>query len=182
MKLEQNCHHHTAHSDVAPTEGVRQIVLAGNPNVGKSVFFGFLTGIYVDVSNYPGTTVEISRGRMEDTEILDTPGIYGVSSFNDEERVARDIILGADIILNIVDAMHLERDLFLTQQIIDMGKPVVVALNFMDEVGKANLSIDIDLLSDRILRGDNPDDWLDPMFDVSQDGSVDRRRPRVGCC
>lgn len=148
MKTQHAFHHHAPHSDEAPIEGLRQVVLAGNPNVGKSVFFGHLTGIYVDVSNYPGTTVEISRGRMENTEILDTPGIYGVSSFNDEERVARDIILGAEVVLNIVDAMHLERDLFLTQQIIDMGKPVVVALNFMDEVGKAKLAIDVDLLAD----------------------------------
>ncbi len=148
MQEKQLYHHHSPHADEAPAKGAKQIVLAGNPNVGKSVFFGFLTGIYVDVSNYPGTTVEISRGRMDDSEIMDTPGIYGVSSFNDEERVARDIILEADVILNVVDAVHLERDLFLTQQIIDMGKQVVVALNFMDEVPKAGLIIDVDLLQD----------------------------------
>jgi ferrous iron transport protein B len=148
MKVEHLYHHHTPHTDEPPQNEVKRVVLAGNPNVGKSVFFGYLTGIYVDVSNYPGTTVEIARGHMGETEILDTPGIYGVSSFNDEERVARDIILEADLILNIVDAVHLERDLFLTQQLIDMGKPVVVSLNFMDEVTKANLKIDVDLLQD----------------------------------
>ena len=126
--------------------GARKIVLAGNPNVGKSVFFGRLTGAYTEVSNYPGTTVEVSRGRIDADELLDTPGIYGVSSFNDEERAARDIILDADTILNVVDATHLERDLFLTRQIIDMGKPMVVALNFIDEAEKTGLQIDVDLL------------------------------------
>ncbi len=148
MPVAQSCHHHSSHADESLPAGARRIALAGNPNVGKSVFFGFLTGIYVDVSNYPGTTVGISKGRMGDSVLLDTPGIYGVSSFNDEERVARDIILKADLVLNVVDAMHLERDLFLTQQIIDMGKPVVVALNFMDEVEQSGLTIDLDLLRD----------------------------------
>jgi len=124
-----------------------KIVLAGNPNVGKSVFFNALTGVYVDVSNFPGTTVDISSGKYKDMVVMDTPGVYGVSSFNDEERVARDVILYADIVLNIVDALHMERDLFLTQQIIDMGKPVVVALNMMDEVKKNGIEIDIDELS-----------------------------------
>lgn len=129
---------------------VRSVVLAGNPNVGKSLFFGHLTGLYAEVSNYPGTTVEISRGRLGEADLIDTPGIYGVSSFNDEERVARDIILGADVILNVVDATHLERDLFLTRQLIDMGKPLVVALNFMDEVERDGLFVDVALLAERL--------------------------------
>lgn len=138
------------HQHTAPTHSreIKKIVLAGNPNVGKSVFFGFLTGLYVEVSNYPGTTIEVAIGEWQGHQILDTPGIYGVSSFNDEEKAARDIILEADIIVNIIDATHLERDLFLTQQIIDMGKPVVVALNFYDEIERAGLKIDIDLLHD----------------------------------
>ena len=113
---------------VAPASA-RRIVLAGNPNVGKSVFFNALTGLYVDVSNFPGTTVEITQGRWGDDQVIDTPGIYGVASFNDEERVARDIIVEADAVVNIVDAVHLERDLFLTLQLIDMDIPLVVALN-----------------------------------------------------
>ncbi|MCM8899748.1 ferrous iron transport protein B [Caldicoprobacter algeriensis] len=125
----------------------KKIVLVGNPNVGKSVFFNALTGSYVDVSNFPGTTVDISSGRYKDMVVMDTPGVYGVSSFNDEERVARDVILYADIILNVVDALHIERDLFLTQQIIDMGKPVVVALNMIDDVKKNGIEIDVDKLS-----------------------------------
>ncbi len=119
-----------------------KIVLVGNPNVGKSLIFNELSGMNVDVSNYPGTTVELIKGLYGACEVYDTPGIYGVSSFNDEESVARDIILEGDIILNIADATHLERDLFLTQQLIDMGKRVVVLLNFMDEVKKHKMLID----------------------------------------
>ncbi len=128
-------------------EGVKKIVLAGNPNVGKSIFFNAFTGIYVDVSNYPGTTLEISSGKYQENVVIDTPGVYGVSSFNDEEIVARDVIASADIVINIVDAVHLERDLFLTQQIIDMGIPVIVALNMMDEAKKNGLDVNIDELS-----------------------------------
>ncbi|WP_461205772.1 ferrous iron transport protein B [Clostridium sp. DL1XJH146] len=127
--------------------GAKKIVLAGNPNVGKSVFFNYFTGLYVDVSNFPGTTVDISSGKLNKDIVIDTPGVYGVSSFNDEERVARDIILYADIVVNVVDALHMERDLFLTQQIIDMGKEVIVALNMMDDVKRNGMKIDIDKLS-----------------------------------
>lgn len=124
----------------------KKIVLAGNPNVGKSIFFNYLTGIYVSVSNYPGTTLDISSGKMGDAAVFDTPGVYGVGSINDEERVARDFIMSADIIINVVDASHLERDLFLTQQLIDLNKKMIVALNMMDEVKKNNITIDLDAL------------------------------------
>ncbi len=143
-----NCHNMTAKVDIDTK--AKKIVLVGNPNVGKSVFFRGLTGVYVDVSNFPGTTVDISSGRYQDMVVMDTPGVYGVSSFNDEERVARDVILYADMILNVVDAVHLERDLFLTQQIIDMGKPVVVALNMMDEVRRNGIVIDVEKLSQEL--------------------------------
>lgn len=125
-----------------------KLVLVGNPNVGKSVFFNALTGIYVDVSNFPGTTVDISHGVYKDYIVMDTPGVYGVSSFNDEERVARDVILEGDIILNVVDAVHMDRDLFLTQQLIDMGKRVIVALNMMDDVKRNGLQVDVKKLSE----------------------------------
>ncbi len=127
----------------------KHIVLVGNPNVGKSVFFHYLSSIYVDVSNYPGTTVEINSASLnKDTSIKDTPGIYGVSSFNDEEKVARDVILYSDEILNVVSAISLERDLFLTKQLIDMGKPLVVAINQMDEAKGIALDIDLNKLSE----------------------------------
>lgn len=141
-----HCHDLSYHLNIP--KDAKKIVLAGNPNVGKSVVFNALTGMYVDVSNFPGTTLEIAYGRYGKDVILDTPGVYGISSFNDEEKVARDVILGADVVINVVDAVHLERDLFLTQQIIDTGIPVVVALNMVDEAESQGIRIDVDLLSD----------------------------------
>ncbi|MCW2277187.1 ferrous iron transport protein B [Heliophilum fasciatum] len=125
----------------------KKLVLAGNPNVGKSVFFNHFSGMYVDVSNYPGTTLDIAHGHYGEWVIVDTPGIYGLSSFNDEERIARDVIIQADQVLNVVSALHLERDLFLTQQIIDTGVPVIVALNMVDEARRQGIAIDIDGLA-----------------------------------
>lgn len=128
-------------------KGTKKLVLVGNPNVGKSIFFNYLTGLYVEVSNYPGTTVEILKGRYKNFIVYDTPGIYGLSSFNDEERIAKNIIMDADVILNVVDAVNLERDLFLTLQLIDSGKPVVVALNMMDEAEQKKIKINVERLS-----------------------------------
>ncbi len=127
-------------------DGLKRLVLVGNPNVGKSVVFNYLTGSYVDVSNFPGTTVDVSQGKYKNYIVLDTPGIYGVSSFNDEEKVARDVILDADLLLNVVDGVHLERDLFLTLQLADMGIPMVVAINMMDEVKRQGIEIDFKAL------------------------------------
>jgi len=141
----QSCH---KLDEINIDESKEKVVLVGNPNVGKSIFFNYLTDSYVSVSNYPGTTLDISSGEFKDYIVLDTPGVYGVSSFNDEEKVARDIFLSADIIVNIVDAVHLERDLFLTQQLIDMDKKVIVALNMMDEARSRGLEIDIEQLKD----------------------------------
>ncbi|WP_298039355.1 ferrous iron transport protein B [uncultured Desulfuromonas sp.] len=143
-----------SHSSSAPViqevEDKKKIVLVGNPNVGKSIFFGTWSGVYVDVSNFPGTTVEITRGRVGEDALFDTPGVYGVSSFNDEERVARDVILSADTVVNVVDATHLERDLFLTLQVIDMGLPTVVALNFCDEAEALGVKIDAGALQEAL--------------------------------
>lgn len=140
-----HCHGCSIKIDIP--EGARRIVLVGNPNAGKSVFFNYLTGMYVDVSNYPGTTLEISHGRLQGDVVIDTPGVYGISSFNDEERVARDVILSADVVINVVNAVYLERDLFLTQQVIDTGVPVIVALNMVDEAENQGIKIDAALLS-----------------------------------
>ncbi len=145
--MAKTAHCHGPNSLIA-RDGVETVVLAGNPNVGKSVVFAALTGIYVDVSNYPGTTVELTRGAIEGRDLVDTPGVYGVSSFNDEEAVARDVILDADIVVNVVDAAHIERDLFLTLQLLDMGKRMVVVLNMADEARALGVDIDRDLLED----------------------------------
>jgi ferrous iron transport protein B len=125
----------------------RKIVLAGNPNVGKSVIFNALTGLSADVSNYPGTTIDVSRGKLGADDLADTPGIYGVSSFNDEERAARRMILEAEIVVNVVSALSLDRDLFLTLQLIDMGKPMLLVINQWDEAVHRGLQIDKPLLS-----------------------------------
>jgi len=126
------------------------IVLAGNPNVGKSVIFNALTGLSADVSNYPGTTIDIAQGQLGDDNLADTPGVYGISSLNDEERAARRMILDADIVVNVVSALSLDRDLFLTLQLVDMGKPMLVVLNQWDEALQRGLTIDVDLISERL--------------------------------
>lgn len=150
--IEHKEHH--LHPEDVSTEGrpssIQKIVLAGNPNVGKSLFFNYLSGTYVDVSNFPGTTVSVTKGFYKNSEVYDTPGVYGVSSFNDEEKVARDIILEADIVINVVNSLHLERDLFLTLQLIDMGKKMCVFLNFNDELKKRKIKIDAEKLSELI--------------------------------
>lgn len=130
------------------THKVQSIVLAGNPNVGKSVIFNALTGSDADVSNYPGTTIDIARGHLGTDELADTPGIYGVSSFNDEERAARKMILAADIVINVVSAITLERDLFLTVQLVEMGKPLILVINQWDEAKHRGITIDLNRLSE----------------------------------
>ncbi len=143
-------HRHAGIDLVEAETPTLSVALVGNPNVGKSLVFNYLSGMYVDVSNYPGTTVELTKGRYKLYDVYDTPGVYGISSFTAEEAVTRDIVLRSDLVLNVVDAVHLERDLFLTQQLIDMGKKVSVILNFMDEVKKLGLRIDTKLLSNEL--------------------------------
>ncbi|WP_031513395.1 ferrous iron transport protein B [Desulfofalx alkaliphila] len=126
------------------------IAIIGNPNVGKSVVFNYLTGKYVDVSNYPGTTMDVICGRQGRYIFTDTPGIYGLSDISDEERLARDIILRSDLVINVVDAVHLERDLFLTQQLIDTGTPIIVVLNMMDEAKARGIYIKTDVLEEEL--------------------------------
>lgn len=135
--------------DFGPRKQIK-IVLAGNPNVGKSVIFNALTGLSADVSNYPGTTIDIARGALGDHELVDTPGVYGVSSFNDEEKAARRLIVEAELVVNVVSALSLERDLFLTMQLIDMGKPMLVVINQWDEAKHRGLLIETSTLSEKL--------------------------------
>lgn len=139
---------HSSQVKISKRIEFKKVVFVGNPNVGKSLIFNHLSGLYAEVSNFPGTTVSITSAWYKNYNIFDTPGIYGVSSFNDEERVAKEIILQGDIILCVVNALNLERDLFLTLQLIDMGKKVSVILNMMDEVRKQRLIIDSKKLSE----------------------------------
>ncbi len=126
------------------------VAMVGCPNVGKSVLYGELSDSYVDVSNYPGTTVETTIASVGDHTLVDTPGVYGISSFEETERVARDIVLEADAAINVVSATHLDRDLFLTLQLLDMGIPTVVALNMMDEADRDGVDIDVDALEEAL--------------------------------
>lgn len=126
------------------------IVLVGNPNCGKSVLFNRMTGMYVNVSNFPGTTVDISRGSWLGKTLIDTPGVYGLSSYSDEERITRDSVFQADLVINVVNATTLERDLFLTLQLADLGVPMVVVLNMMDEVERLGLQVEADALQKRV--------------------------------
>ncbi len=128
----------------AAVQEMKKVVLAGNPNVGKSLFFNAYTGMYVNVSNFPGTTIDVPKGQLDDqTRLMDTPGVYGLSGLSEEEQVAENAILEADIIINVVSAISLERDLFLTQQMIDYGKPMIVAINQIDEAKARNLELDL---------------------------------------
>jgi len=134
-----------------------KIALVGNPNVGKSVIFHFLTGVYAEVSNYPGTTIDVANAYLENfaslenkIEIVDTPGVYGIASFNDEEKVTRDFVLEADFIINVVSATTLKRDLFLTKQLLDLGKPLILIINQFDEAKLNKVSIDIEALQNSI--------------------------------
>lgn len=132
----------------------RLIAIVGSPNVGKSLIFNRLTGIYVTVSNYPGTTVEVFRGRtyIEGLlyEIVDTPGMYSLLPNSEEERVARKLLMEdrPNVVVHVIDAKNLERMLSLTLQLIESGFRVVLALNMMDEAIKIGLKIDTNLLSE----------------------------------
>ncbi|MES0278783.1 MAG: ferrous iron transport protein B [Dehalococcoidales bacterium] len=137
-------------------KGLRKLAIVGNPNVGKSVVFNQLTGRYVTISNYPGTTVDVSRGKAIldgcPFEVVDTPGMYIMHSITEEERVARKILLDEkpDVILHVVDARNLPRMLPLTLQLIEAGLPVVLELNMMDEAEAAGIDIDTSRLSRRL--------------------------------
>ena len=141
-------------------ESFPPIILIGNPNVGKSVIFGLLTGRYVNVSNYPGTTVEVSRGKiaisgkidshkMKEISIVDSPGVNSLIPRSEDERVTRDILLKEKPlgIIQVIDAKNLKRGLLITLQLADMGIPFVVVLNIYDEATERGIEIDVNRLS-----------------------------------
>lgn len=132
-----------------------RIALAGNPNCGKTTLFNALTGSNQFVGNWPGVTVEKKEGKLKKHDgvtVTDLPGIYSLSPYTLEEVVARNYLIGErpDVILNIVDATNLERNLYLTTQLVELGIPVVIALNMMDLVKKAGDKIDVDQLSNQL--------------------------------
>lgn len=137
-----------------PEKGINtyKVALVGNPNVGKSVIFGLLTGKYVTVSNYPGTTVEVSKGICKGLdggiEIVDTPGANSLIPLSEDERVARDMLLENydKHVVQVIDAKNLRRGLLITTQIAEMGLPVVVVLNMWDELLDKGMNVDVTAL------------------------------------
>jgi len=130
------------------TEIFSEIALVGMPNVGKSVLFNALTGIYATVSNYPGTTVEVSRGKTQIGEhsfgVIDTPGMYSLLPITEEEKVARDLLMrkSVSLAIHVVEAKNLGRMLPLTFQLLEAGLPLILAINMMDEASRLKIKID----------------------------------------
>ena len=129
-----------------------QVALAGNPNCGKTTLFNGLTGATQYVGNWPGVTVEKKEGKYKedkDIKITDLPGIYSLSPYTLEEVVSREFLLNGnvDVVLNIIDGSNLERNLFLTTQILELGIPTVVAINMLDVIEKRKDTIDYKKLS-----------------------------------
>jgi len=125
---------------------IKKIVLMGNPNVGKSVVFSRLTGAQVISSNYPGTTIDFSKGKMlfegRLIEIIDAPGTYSLEPSNKAEEVAVKMAKEADVIINVIDSTNLERNLYLTLELLEQNKPVIVVLNLWDEAKHLGITID----------------------------------------
>ena len=133
--------------------GTLTLALAGNPNAGKTSIFNALTGSNQHVGNWPGKTVSKMEGTFRRRDIVgrvvDLPGTYSLSAFSPEEVIARDYLLTreADAVLNVVDATNLERNLYLTSQLLELGTPLILALNVMDSAKSQGLRIDNERLS-----------------------------------
>jgi ferrous iron transport protein B len=137
------------------------VALAGNPNTGKTVVFNLLTGLHQQTGNYPGVTVEKKTGRMAmegvTVDLIDTPGIYSLSAFSVNEEIASHVLMGQmegvpvpDLIVDVVDASNLRRNLYLTTQLLELGRPMIVVLNMMDLAERRGFRIDAGELSRRL--------------------------------
>src|SRR5687768_5308126 len=144
----------------APPKTIR-VALVGNPNTGKSTLFTALAGVRQRVGNYPGVTVEKKIGQLrhegQQFELIDLPGTYSLAPRSPDEMVTVDVLLGRrdnatppDVVISIVDASNLERNLFLVSQVLSLGLPTVVALNMIDLAKSRRVEIDIDALSKRL--------------------------------
>jgi ferrous iron transport protein B len=134
----------------------KRLIIVGNPNVGKSVLFNCLTGTYATVSNYPGTSVEVSRGELRlatgDITVVDTPGMYALLPITEEERVARNILFQEkpDLVIHVLDAKNLERMLPFTLQLLEADLPVILVLNIFDEAEKMGMHINLAALEKQL--------------------------------
>jgi len=144
------------HEDKVPRGQVDNIILVGNANVGKSVIFGLLTGRYVTVSNYPGTTVEVTHSNLDLGDrrfhLIDTPGTNSLIPLSEDERVTRDILVNekARALVQVADAKNMKRTLLLATQIAEAGRPAVLVLNMWDEATERGVEIDTAALSERL--------------------------------
>ena len=168
-----------------------KIALAGNPNCGKTTMFNALTGANQYVGNWPGVTVEKKEGKLkgkrgkgEDVIVTDLPGIYSMSPYTLEEVVSRDYVLkeNPDVIIDLVDATNIERNLYLTTQLVETGVPVVIALNMADLLEKRGIKIDVKRLSMLLdcpivetsaLKGEGLDKLIDEAIKTAKKSSVD---------
>ena len=168
-----------------------KIALAGNPNCGKTTMFNALTGANQYVGNWPGVTVEKKEGKLkgkrgkgEDVIVTDLPGIYSMSPYTLEEVVSRDYVLkeNPDVIIDLVDATNIERNLYLTTQLIETGVPVVIALNMADLLAKRGIKIDVKRLSMLLdcpiietsaLKGEGLDKLIDEAVKVAKKSEID---------
>ena len=141
---------------------MKHFALAGNPNCGKTTLFNALTGSTAHVGNWPGVTVDKKEGvykkEAEPISIVDLPGIYSLSPYSPEELISRNYILDEkpDCVINIVDATNLERNLYLTTQIMEMDVPMVIALNMSDLLEKSEKKIDVEALEKACLLYTSP--------------------------
>jgi len=140
-----------------PSQALRRVVLLGNPNVGKSALFNALTGLRATVSNYPGTTVELARGRLSgtDTEVIDSPGLNSILPLSEDERVAWELVCevrdtGGAVVVQVADAKNLRRALLLTLQLGQIEVPSVLVLNMSDEADARGIRIDRKGLEDAL--------------------------------
>jgi len=132
--------------------GIKKVLLVGNPNVGKSVIFSRLTGVKVIASNYPGTTVSYTHGAMKlgegEVEVIDVPGTYTLEPTCEAEQIALDMLEDGDLVINVVNATNLERNLYLTLQLLERNIPVIVALNMWDDTRHRGIDIDLEKLGE----------------------------------